>query len=320
MKAIRVAKHGGPEVLELEEVPDPVPSAGQVRIRVHAAGVNPVDTYIREGKQGYSAALPYTPGTDAAGVVDMLGEGVTGVAVGDRVYTSLAASGSYAELAVAAAEHVHPLPERVGFAEGAAIGVPYATAYRGLFQRARLEPGETLLVHGASGGVGTAAVQLARAAGATVIGTAGTDEGRRQVKELGAHHVLDHHAPGYLGEVRALTGGRGVDVILEMLANVNLAKDFEALARYGRIVVVGSRGALEFEPRLTMRIDASILGMALFNARPEELRRVHAAIGAGLENGTLRPLVGRRFALADAARAHEAVLAPGARGKIVLEP
>jgi NADPH2:quinone reductase len=318
MKAIRVARHGGPEVLELQEVPEPAPGAGQVRIRVHAAGVNPVDTYVREGKQGYSAALPYTPGTDAAGVVEALGEGVTGIAAGDRVYTSLA-HGAYAERALAPAEGVHPLPERVGFAEGAAIGVPYATAYRGLFQRARIEPGETLLVHGASGGVGTAAVQLARAAGVTVIGTAGTDEGRGHVLALGAHHVVDHHEPDYLTKVRELTGGRGVDVILEMLANVNLAQDFDALARFGRIVVIGSRGTLEFEPRLTMRLDATILGMALFNAPPGELRKAYAAIGAGLENGTLRPLVGKRFALADAARAHEAVMAPGAAGKVVLE-
>jgi len=319
MKAIRVAGHGGPEVLELCDVPDPAPGKGQVRIRVHAAGVNPVDTYIREGRQGYSASLPYTPGTDAAGVVDALGAGVTGIAAGDRVYTSLAL-GSYAEHALAGADAVHPLPERVGFAEGAAIGVPYATAYRALFQRARIEPGETLLVHGASGGVGTAAVQLARAAGVTVIGSAGTEEGRRQVLALGAHHAVDHHAEGYLTEVRERTGGRGVDVILEMLADVNLAKDFEALARYGRIVVIGSRGTLEFEPRLTMRLDATILGMSLFNALPAELRKAYAAIGAGLESGTLRPLVGKRFPLADAARAHQAVMAPGASGKIVLEP
>ncbi len=320
MKAIRVAQHGGPEVLKLEEVPDPVPAAGQVRIRVRAAGVNPVDTYIRAGQQGYAATLPYTPGMDAAGVVDAVGEGVTQVAVGDRVYTNLAFSGAYAELALAPADQVRRLPERLNFAQGAAIGIPYLTAYRALFQRAHLEPGEWLLVHGASGGVGTAAVQLARAAGAVVIGTAGTEEGRRSVAEQGAHHVLDHRAPDYLTRVRELTGGRGVDVIAEMLANVNLVKDFEALARYGRIVVIGSRGTLEFEPRLTMRIDASILGMSLANTPPEQLARAHAAVAAGLENGTLRPLVGRELPLAEAAKAHELVLQPGALGKIVLVP
>ncbi|MEW6270024.1 MAG: NADPH:quinone reductase [Thermodesulfobacteriota bacterium] len=318
MKAIRVERHGGPEVLELREVPDPEPSAGQVRIRVHAAGVNPVDTYIRAGQQGYAAKMPYTPGMDAAGVVDAVGQGVTRVAAGDRVYTNMALTGAYAELALAPAEHVHRLPERASFAQGAAVGIPYLTAYRALFQRARLQPGESLLVHGASGGVGTAAVQLGRAAGATVIGTAGTEEGLRSVTAQGAHHALDHRSADYLTKVRELTGGRGVDVIAEMLANVNLVKDFDALARYGRIVVIGSRGSLEFEPRLTMRLDASVLGMSLGNTPPEELARAHAAVGAGLENGTLRPVVGRELPLAEAAKAHELVLQRGALGKIVL--
>lgn len=318
MKAIRVEQHGGPDVLQLKEVPDPVPGTGQVLLRVHAAGVNPVETYIRAGQQGYGAQLPYTPGGDAAGVVEALGEGVRGVAVGDRVFTSRALTGSYAEKALVLASDVYPLPEHVGFAAGAAIGIPWATAYRALFQRARILPAETLLVHGASGGVGSAAVQLARASGVTVIGTGGTDEGRRRVAELGAHHVLDHGAADYLAKVRELTGGAGVDVILEMLANVNLAKDFEALARYGRIVVIGSRGSLEFEPRLTMRIDASILGMSLVNASAEDLRRAYAAIGAGLDDGSLKPLVGKELPLADAPRAHAAVLEPGTVGKIVL--
>jgi len=320
MKAIRVELHGGPEVLELKEVPDPVPGPGQVLIRVHAAGVNPVETYVRAGQQGYTASMPYTPGGDAAGVIEAVGADVRDVAVGDRVFTSRAFSGAYAERALANASEVYPLPEHVSFAAGAAIGIPWATAYRGLFQRARLLPAESLLVHGASGGVGSAAVQLARAVGATVIGTGGTEEGRRRVAELGAHHVLDHGEPGYLTQVRELTGGRGVDVILEMLANVNLMQDLEALARHGRIVVVGSRGRLEFEPRLTMRIDASILGMSLVNASPEDLRRAYAAIGAGLESGSLKPLVGQEIPLAEAPRAHAAVMEPGAVGKIVLVP
>jgi NADPH2:quinone reductase len=318
VKAIRVHETGGPEVLILEEVPDPTAGAGEVVVRVHAAGVNPVETYIRAGQHGYSANLPYTPGSDAAGVVEAVGAGVTDLAVGDRVYTNRALTGSYAERALVDAADAHALPEHVGFPAGAALGVPWATAYRGLFQRAKILPGETLLVHGATGGVGSAAVQLARAAGVTVIGTGGTEEGRRKVAELGAHHVLDHRTPDYLTKVRELTGGNGVDVILEMLANVNLVKDFDALARYGRIVVIGSRGAIELEPRLAMRLDASILGMSLPNTPPAELRRAHAAIGAGLENGSLRPLVGREFPLAEAARAHEAVMDAGAVGKIVL--
>jgi len=318
MKAIRVELHGGPEVLQLQEMPDPKPASGQVLIRVHAAGVNPVETYIRAGQQGYTATMPYTPGSDASGVIEAVGADVSGVAVGDRVFTSRALTGSYAERALARADDVYPLPEHVSFPAGAALGVPWATAYRGLFQRARILPAETLLVHGASGGVGSAAVQLARAAGVTVFGTGGTEEGRRKVAELGAHHVFDHGSPDYLTKVRELTGGRGVDVIIELLANVNLVKDFDALARYGRIVVIGSRGALEFDPRLTMRLDASILGMSLPNAPADDLRRAYVAIGAGLENGSLRPLIGQEIPLAEAARAHAAVMEPGSVGKIVL--
>ncbi|PYT04482.1 MAG: NADPH:quinone reductase [Acidobacteria bacterium] len=320
MKAIRVQEFGGPEVLRLEEVPEQHPGAGQVLVRVRAVGVNPVDTYIRAGAHAVRPQLPYTPGLDAAGTVEAVGEGVTRVSAGDRVYTSGSLSGTYAELALCDESQVHTLPARVSFAEGAGVSTPYATAYRALFQRARATPGETVLVHGASGGVGTAAVQIARAAGFKVIGTGGTEEGRRLVAEQGAHHVLDHHAPGYLEELSAITGGRGVDVILEMLANVNLNKDLGVVAKGGRVVVIGSRGPVEINPRLAMTSDATVLGMMLFNAAPQEFAGIHAALVAGLEAGTLRPVVGRELPLSDAARAHEEVLKPGAHGKIILIP
>jgi NADPH2:quinone reductase len=177
-----------------------------------------------------------------------------------------------------------------------------------------------VLVHGASGGVGVAAVQLARAAGLFVIGTGGTEEGRRLAREEGAHHVLDHRAPDYLQQAVALTGGRGVDVILEMLANVNLDRDLNVLARRGRVVVIGNRGSIEINPRAAMARDADILGMSLLNTPPEELTGIHAALVAGMEAGTLRPVVGRELPLSEAARAHAAVLEPGAYGKIVLLP
>ena len=320
MKAIRVQEFGGPEVLRLEDVPEPRPGEGQVVVRVRAVGVNPVDTYIRSGAHAVRPALPYTPGLDAAGEVEAVGEGVARLTPGQRVYTAGSLSGTYAELALCEESQCHQLPERVSFAEGAGVFTPYATAYRALFQRARARAGETVLVHGASGGVGTAAVQLARAAGLRVIGTGGTEEGRRLVSEQGAHHVLDHRAPDYLEQLGGLTGGRGPDVILEMLANVNLNRDLEVLARGGRVVVIGSRGTVEINPRLAMARDASIHGMTLFNATPQEMAGVHAALGAGLEAGTLRPVVGRELPLSDAARAHEEVLKPGAYGKIVLIP
>ena len=320
MKAIRVHEFGGPEELKLEEIQEPEVGPGQVMVRVMAAGVNPVDTYIRTGAHAAKPALPYTPGMDAGGVVVGVGEGVKRFKVDDRVYVAGSLSGTYAELTLAHEQQAHPLPEHLSFAQGAGVGVPYVTAYRALFVRARALPGETVLVHGASGGVGVAATQLARAAGLRVIGTGGTEEGRRLVKEEGAHEVLDHRAPDYLEKLVELTGGRGVDVVLEMLANVNLDKDLNVLAKWGRVVVIGSRGPVEINPRSAMMRDASIHGMTLLNATPEELTRINAALVAGLENRTLRPIVGREFPLNEAAEAHKAVLEPGAYGKIVLIP
>jgi NADPH2:quinone reductase len=320
MKAIRVHEFGPPEVMKWESVPDPSPGPGQVLVKVEAAGVNPVETYIRSGAYANRPQLPYTPGGDGAGTVVAVGDGISRVAAGDRVYLAGSISGTYAERALAEEGQVHPLPENVDFAQGAAVNVPYATAYRALLQRAGALPGETVFVHGASGGVGIAAVQIAVAQGMRVIGTAGTEEGRRLVREQGAEEALDHRAPDYLERLMALTDGRGADVILEMLANVNLGKDLGALARYGRVVVIGSRGTVEINPRDAMARDAAILGMLLFNASPSESASIHAALVAGLRNGTLRPVVGRSFPMADAPKAHEAVMSPGAHGKIVLVP
>lgn len=320
MKAIRVNEFGAPEVMRLEDVPDPRPGAGEIVVRVKAAGVNPVDSYIRSGAYALKPALPYTPGSDAAGVVEAAGSGVTKVAIGNRVYVHRSLSGVYAELALCNESQVWPLPEPASFEQGAAIGVPYGTAYRALFHRAHARPGETVLVHGASGGVGVAGTQLARAAGMTVIGTAGTERGLQLVKEQGAHHALNHRNAGYLDELMKLTGGRGVDVILEMLANVNLDKDLNALAKHGRVVVIGNRGTVEINPRAAMSRDASILGMTLFNATEQDLSGIHAALVAGLENRSLRPVVGEKIPLAEAARAHHAVMESGAHGKIVLVP
>lgn len=320
MRAIRIHEFGGPEVLRLEETEAPRPSAGEVLVRVRAVGVNPVDTYIRSGIHTVRPVLPWTPGLDAAGVVEEVGAGVESVSVGERVYTAGSLTGTYAESVVCRESQVHALPLNVSFAQGAGVNTPYATAYRALFQRAEAQPGETVFIHGASGGVGTAAVQLACAAGLYVIGTGGTAEGRRLVAEQGAHHVLDHRAEGYMDELKELTGGRGPDLILEMLADVNLDRDLGATAQGGRIVVIGSRGRVEINPRQLMTRDATVLGMSLFNATERELAAVHAALGAGLADGTLRPVVGREMPLMDAARAHEQVLAPGAYGKIVLIP
>ena len=320
MKAIRVEQFGEPAVLRIGEISAPQPGAGQILIRVHAAGVNPVETYIRAGTYAVKPPLPYTPGSDAAGVVEAIGDQVTAFKKGDRVYTAGTISGSYAELTLCQVTQVHPLPSTVSFAQGAAIGIPYATAYRGLMDRAQALPGETVLIHGARGGVGPAAVQLARARGLRVFGTAGTEAGRQQVLAQGAHLVFDHSAPDYVEKIMQETGGRGVDIILEMQANRNLGKDLTLLAPRGRVVVIGSRGRVELDPRDTMIRDADIRGLVLANTPPAELARIHAALVAGLENGTLRPVIGRELPLAEAAQTHIAVMQPGASGKIVLIP
>jgi NADPH2:quinone reductase len=319
MHAIRVGRFGDEDTLEYTDVPVPEPAAGQVRVRLHAAGVNPADTYVRTGTYAFfTPALPYTPGFDGAGVVDAVGAGVASTAPGERVFLSSLGtagfSGAYAEFAVTDAADVQPLPDALSYAQGAAVGVPCVTAWRALFQKAALWPGETVLIHGASGGVGIPATQLARDAGATVIGTAGTPEGAELVRAAGAHHVLDHTDPGYLDELADLAPA----VIIEMLADVNLAHDLEIVATYGRIVVVGSRGTLDFNPRLTMRKEATIHGTALWNATPAESAAALAAVSAKLAGGTLRPVVGAELPLRDAAEAHRRILAPGTRGKLVL--
>lgn len=319
MKAIVVREFGAPEVMKLEDAPVPQPGKGQVVIRVHAVGVNPVDAYIRSGTYARKPQLPYIPGTDVGGTVEAVGADVTAVRSGDRVYAH-AAIGGYAELALCEDWQAHKLPDHVSFEEGAAIGVPYATAWRALMIRAGARAGDVVLVHGGSGGVGTAAIQIAKARGMRVIATAGTDAGMAIAREQGAHEVLNHREAGYLQKVMPLTGGAGVNVVLEMLANVNLDQDLDVLAFRGRVVVIGSRGRVEIDPRKTMGKDAAILGMTLFNANREEFLEIHSGIGAGLENGSLKPVIGTSFPLARAIDAQNAVMQGGAAGKIVLKP
>lgn len=306
--------------MQLEDVDRPEPIGTQVLVKIEAIGVNPVETYIRSGSHALRPELPYTPGRDAAGVVEAVGDEVTRWKPGDRVYTANSITGTYAEYALCDENDLGRLPENVSFEEGAGIWTPCATAYRALFQKAGATGGETVLIHGASGAVGVAATQWAKNAGLSVIGTASSEEGKRLAKEQGADHVLDHTDPAHFAAAKEITGGRGVEVIVEMLANVNLQNDFEALAMFGRIVVVGNRGSLEFNPRVIMGKDATVYGMSLHNSLPSHRAEIHKAIFDGLDRGFLKPVIRTTMPLSAAVRAHHEVIEEKGFGKIVLLP
>jgi len=323
MKAIRAHQFGGPDVLQLDDIVDPTPGAGEVLVRLHAAGVNPADTYMRSGTYAVKPQLPYIPGAEGAGIIEAIGPNVVELKPGDRVWISSTTAGrmqgAYAEKAVCAADQVHPLPDHLSFEQGAAINIAYVTAYRALFDRAHMTAGETVLIHGATGGVGLAAVQIASHFGAIVLGTGGTEEGRQLAQKHGATQMFDHHDPAYLEKIKSATRGEGVDVIIEMLANVNLDKDLGLLAHGGRVVVIGNRGRVEIDARQTMQKESSITGVMYAGGGPAAVQRAIAAISAGLREGVFVPHVGESFPLAEAAKAHEAVMkGSGAAGKITL--
>lgn len=304
--------------MQLANVPDADPGPGQVLVRIAAAGVNPVETYIRSGKYARLPELPYTPGSDGSGTIFRVGPGVPAeLRPGQRVWLSGSLTGTYADAALCDVAHVHPLPDHVGFAQGAALGTPYATAYRALFQRGGARAGETVLIHGGTGGVGVAAIQIAKLRGLRVLATGGSESGRELLRKLGAE-PFDHGAEAYADAIMSATGGRGVDLIVEMLANVNLGRDLTLLARGGRVAVVGSRGPVEINARDAMMREADIRGVFLNGATPAEFAEIFAAIGAGLQSRALDPLIGEEIPLSEAPRAHEAVMSPSHRGKIVL--
>lgn len=315
MKAIQVNQFGGPEVLEYTEVATPTPQAGEVQVRVHAAGINPVDTYIRSGSYALKPQLPFIPGMDASGVVTELGEGVNGIAVGDRVYTAATVTGASADYLCCATDKVHPLPSRCSFAQGASLGVPAATAWRALFQKGQAKSGQRLLVHGGSGSVGLACVQLALAEGLDVYATAGSEAGRAQLERLGVAGVADHHDASQVDELAEQAGG--FDLVIEMLANHNLQQDLKMVARGGRVVVVGNRGQVEIDPRLLMQKEAQLTGVMLFAASDDELAEIHRGLYQAVESGNFAPVVGQTFELEELAQAHEAVMQPHV-GKLVV--
>lgn len=325
MRAIRVHEFGGPEVLLEQDCARPQPAEGQVVVRVEAAGVNPVDTYIRSGAYG-QRPLPYTPGLDGSGVVEEVGPNCTWD-VGQRVYLSGSLTGCYAQYALCRQDQVFPLPQALSFQQGACIFVAYFTAYRALFQRGRAprgaeNPRPWVLISGASGGVGLAAVQLALQANLRVIATASSPKAQELLTCWGVEHVLNHHQNDgpFIEAVRDITDGFGPELVLEMLANVNLCRDLQLIARYGRVVVIGSRGELQFAPRLAMSADADILGMSLFNTPDEQMAEIQAALQPLFEAGRLQPVVQRTYPLGQACQAHHDVLSGQSLGKLVLCP
>jgi NADPH2:quinone reductase len=322
MKQVQVSSYGPAEVLKTVPYKRVEPGPGQVEVAIYAAGVNPADTYLRAGNYEFlSPELPFVPGYDGAGIITKVGDGENMPAVGDRVWISTIPTrsvGTYADFLVCDASITHPLPEQYSFSEGAAIGVPYLTAYRALFQRGNAQAGETVLIHGASGSVGLAAVQLATATGLKVIGTGSTGKGRELVESFGAVHTLNHSEPGILDHLKGITEGRGVDLVIEMAAHRNLDTDCQALALGGRVVVVGSRGALNLTPRTLMVSEADIRGTAIWNMSPEDLAEATRRIEGRLNAGQLRPHVSAELPLGQAREAHARIEAGKANGKLVL--
>ena len=322
MKAVQIHTYGGPEVLKTVEIEEPNPSAGEVKVKLYTTGLNPSESYTISGNYGYNIPdLPYTPGYDGAGTVEEVGHDVTEFKVGDRVYlTAFSAdrtTGTYAEKIVLDAKNVYSLPDNISFLEAAGLGIPAFTAYKALFLKARICAGEIVLIHGASGSVGSMAVQMAKAKGAIVIGTSSTEEGRQLILDIGADYALNHISEENKDELNKITDNQGPDVIIEMLANVNLETDSKIIANYGRIVVVGSRGTIEFTPRNLMTNEASITGMTFTYPTEEEMQEMEHGINAFLKSGVIKPVIGKKFSLDEPKEAHEALMGSSGNGRTI---
>jgi len=321
MKAMRAHQFGGPDQLKLEDAPEPQAQAGQVIIRVRAAGINPADLVRLSGRLG-SLLLPYIPGTDVCGEVESLGAGVSNLKRGQRVF-GRALTGGYAEKTCLAAEEAVPLPANLSFDEGAAIPIPFYTAYHGLHNKAAMKSGESVLVSAGGGGVGVAAIQLARLAGARVITTVGSREKAERVAALGAHVAVNYKEQDFVAEVQKFTDNKGIDVIIENVAADNLAKDFLAAALRARIVVIGTgtgkAGDASFPVFAALMKDVTMLGMSLINAGAAitEMARVLSGL---FSEGKLKAVVSKSYPLADAPQALADLVAAKVFGKLVLTP
>jgi NADPH:quinone reductase len=321
MKAMRAHQFGGPEQLKLEEAPEPQVQPGQIRIRVHAAGINPADLVRLSGRLG-SLPLPYIPGTDVCGEVESIGAGSGSLKLGQRVF-GRALTGGYGELACLAADEAIPLPANLSFEEGAAIPIPFYTAFHALHNKAAVKSGETVLVSAGGGGVGVAAIQLARVAGARVITTVGSAQKAERVRELGAHVAVNYKEQDFVAETQKFTDKRGVNVIIENVAADNLAQDFLAVAPSGRIVVIGTgtgkAGDASFPVFAALMKDVTMLGMSLINAGAA-IPKMARTLSNLFSEGQIKAIVSKSYPLAEAATAMGDLLAARVFGKLVLTP
>ncbi|WP_318247672.1 NADPH:quinone reductase [Solibacillus merdavium] len=322
LKAIRINQFGTTENLVVEQTEIQAPSKNEVRINLYAAGVNPSDVYTSTGTYAIKPELPYTPGLDGAGIVEEVGDLVTNVKVGDRVFIASLpngdTTGTIAEKIVCESRFVHSIPEHISFEEGAALGIPALTAYRAIVGRANVKAGQTVFIHGASGAVGLQAVQIAKALGAKVIGTASRESGKQLVKEAGADIVLDHITEQTIHTVLEQTDGKGPNVIIEFLANENLQTDLQMIAKQGVIVVVGNRGEININPRLIMQKECDVRGMVLFNITAGEHQQLIQNVAKLLDNQQLKPVIGYSYPLEEASIAFNAVINGEHNGKVVV--
>lgn len=324
MKAVRIHEYGGPEVLVYEDVPDPEPGSRQVLVRVEAATVNPVDVAVREDRFPTPKQPPKILGSDGAGVVERIGTEVTVCQVGDEVIFSglgVGSEGSYAEYALIAEAQAVPKPSSLSFIDAAALGMVFPTAYYALVTRGELQQGETVLVQGGAGGVGSAAIQIAKALGARVLTTVSGAEAADLVRGIGADEVIDYKREDVVARVAELTDGRGVDLVHELVISANLPSDLGVIAKGGRIVCTGQGPrpdvALPIGPALAK--DATLLFMSLNNAGRAGVAAITREVAEMAAAGRVRAVVGETLPLREARRAHE--LLEGAHvGKIVLQP
>ncbi|EFP00974.1 hypothetical protein CRE_20754 [Caenorhabditis remanei] len=314
--AALVHRFGGPEQIEIAQCGIPcIKNANQILVRNHASGVNPVDTYIRAGQYAKLPTLPYVPGKDGAGVVELVGENVKNVKVGDRVWFGM-------ELGTASQHTVvnRPflLPEGVSFSEGASLGTPYLTAYRALFHLAGAKTGDVILVHGASGGVGSALMQLAAWKKIEAVGTAGSKNGIQFVKRLGAKHVYNHSESGYVSKMKADYPG-GFNYIFEMSAHTNLNTDLGLLAPRGKVAVIGNRDETKINARQLMATEGSVFGVALGLSTESELSDFGTNIVEFLKETDFRPLINKEYSLEQIGQAHKDIMEnTGAKGNLVI--